>query len=67
MFAAAWSGSEFVIVGQFGLNQHSVDGINWTSEDNTIEGTFIGDLNGVTWNGNRFIAVGPGGRIITTL
>jgi hypothetical protein len=65
MFAAAWSGSEFMIVGQSGVTLHSADGIGWTGG---FEESSLGpDLNGVGWHNNRFIAVGTGGRILTTL
>jgi hypothetical protein len=63
MFAAAWSGSEFMAVGQFGITQHSADGVNWIFEDSAI---FSGDLNAVGSLSNRFIAVGSGGRIVST-
>jgi hypothetical protein len=62
MLAAAWSGSEFMIVGTSGVTQHSADGISWTVEQLDAGG----DLNGVSSLGDRFIAVGSAGEIITT-
>ncbi len=60
LYSAAWSGTMFVVVGQAGVSMKSSDGIAWTGITDLI-GPY--ELNGITYFGNRFIAVGAGGRI----
>jgi hypothetical protein len=62
VYGAAWSGSRFTIVGQFGITQTSPDGISWSG---FAVYPYNSDLNGVTWFIDKFVAVGAGGRILT--
>ena len=62
-----WNGTRFVAVGgrssgssassltTSGMVLHSTDGVTWTAASGALDGAF---LNGVTWNGTRFVAVG---------
>ena len=50
--------------GQFGVTQTSPDGITWSTPNYNVSAS--GDLNGVTWFSNKFIAVGAGGLILST-
>lgn len=61
-FGIAWSGSNFVAVGDAGSIATSPDGIAWTQR---VSGT-QDDLHGVTWSGSQFVAVGVAGAILTS-
>ena len=52
--AFTWTGGQYAVVGNEGTILTSPDGITWTSQSS---GT-TGNLNGITWNGNQFAAVG---------
>lgn len=62
----AWSRSlaRFVAVGRdadgSGVIMYSSDGTSWTDADSGADAV----LNGVAWNGTRFVAVGVGGIIL---
>lgn len=53
--AVAWSGAQFVAVGQ-GNAIRSADGLTWTSAPTGI----ADQLTGITWTGTHFVAVGGG-------
>ena len=60
--AAAWNGSMWLVGGEPSpYIQYSYDGINWdtTNVSNPPGNT----INGITWDGNKWIAVGNGGTI----
>lgn len=61
MYAATWSGSQFVITGMTGITQRSFDGVSWSGIDAGHE-----DLYGATWFNNQFIVVGKHGIIVAT-
>ena len=58
----AWSGTQFVVVGENGTIITSPNGINWTSRTSGV--TVL--LNSVVWSGTQFVAVGNNGIIITS-
>lgn len=59
----AWSGSQFVAVGQdystvAGVIRTSPDGINWTPRNSNLANGWV---NGIAWSGRQFVAVGYDG------
>lgn len=60
LYAVAWSGSIFCVVGSSGVIRTSPDGVTWT---NRTSGT-ANFLYGVTWSGTQFCTVGDAGRIL---
>lgn len=60
LVAVAWSGSQYVAVGEAGKILTSPDGANWTVSN------VVSDLLDVTWGGDRFVAVGEHGTILTS-
>ncbi|MCX6954077.1 MAG: immunoglobulin domain-containing protein [Verrucomicrobia bacterium] len=58
LYAVAWSGKRFVVVG-YG-NSTSTDGIAWTAVD-SLYGGFS-----VVWSGTQFVIVGAEGAIVTS-
>lgn len=58
----AWSGTQFVAVGNSGIILTSPDGITWTSR---TSGT-TNPLYGVNWSGTQFVAVGGNGTTLTS-
>ena len=62
LFGVAWSGTQFVAVGDSGIILTSPNGIAWTSR---TSGT-TQSLNGVAWSGTQFVAVGISGIIVTS-
>lgn len=63
-YSAAWSGTQFMVVGAAGAVYVSPDGItpaNWLASN---AGTSF-DLNGLTYADNKFVAVGNSGTIRT--
>ena len=56
LLSIAWSGSQFVVVGDKGAILTSPDGHTWTPQNS---GT-TNELNGVTWSGSQFVVVGDG-------
>jgi hypothetical protein len=78
LYAVTWGTNGFVAVGEAtslsvsggivtttstGVILTSPDGISWTSRNS---GT-ANSINGVTWNGSEFVAVGGAGTILTSL
>jgi streptogramin lyase len=72
--AIAWSGSKFVAVGgsvidegsfllYYGTILTSPDGVIWTTQQEPL-GSY--ELNGITWSGSKFVAVGIDGIILTS-
>ncbi len=60
--AVAWSGSQFVVMGEAGIILTSPDGRTWTAQHSGTSKVF----NGVVWTGSQFVAVGFGGTILTS-
>lgn len=58
----AWSGSQFVAVGNYGAVLTSPDGLTWTIRDAGTDA----NLYGIVWNGSQFFAVGTQGTIISS-
>ena len=64
LYGIAWSGSEFVLVGNIGIAQASPDGYGWSVIDT---GLGIGStLYGVTYYLSEYIAVGASGVIVAS-
>ncbi len=64
-----WNGNLVVAVGDKGNESGQViftssDGMNWNQEQ--VPEGLLGPLNGVTWTGEQFVAVGYNGAIITS-
>jgi hypothetical protein len=55
LYGVAWGGGRFVAVGLQGRRMRSTDGLTWT--DDALGDA---DFSHVTWDGNRFLAVGDG-------
>jgi len=62
LFDVAWSGSQFVVVGDGGTILTSSDGRSWTAQPS---GTSL-QLKSVVWSGSEFVIVGDGGTILTS-
>lgn len=70
-YSVVWDGSMFIAVGVYHDGIYfsseiatSKDGLDW----NTLYGdalTHVGELHGISWNGNKFIAVGYNTSIVT--
>jgi len=58
----AWSGNQFVVVGEGGVIRTSLDGASWTPRTSTPLNSNA--LNGVAWSGQLFVAVGDSGTIL---
>lgn len=62
----AWSGDQFVAVGQVGPGGGTIltspDGVTWTSRTSGTPNY----LQDIAWLGNQFVAVGDGGAILTS-
>ena len=58
----AWSGNQFVVVGEGGVIRTSSDGAGWTSQTSLPLNS--NTLNGVAWSGQLFVAVGDSGAIL---
>ncbi len=56
----AWSGKQFVAVGNNGTILSSPDGRTWTTQHAKFPGPFPPLLTDITWSGKQFVAVGPG-------
>jgi len=63
LWGVAWSGTQFVAVGDNGIILTSTDGITWTSR---TSGTTQHLFGGVAWSGTQFVAVGISGIILTS-
>lgn len=62
MRGIAWSGTNFVAVGDLNTILTSTDGLSWTSQPPVT----YGYLFNAAWLGSHFAAVGQGGHIITS-
>ena len=62
LWGIAWSGNQFVAVGDAGTILSSPDGIAWTAQTSGA----ASDLQSIVWNGNRFLAVGENSTILTS-
>jgi len=62
LFGVAWSGTQFVAVGDSGIILTSPNGIAWTTR---TSGT-TSALRSVVWSGTQFVAVGVSGIILTS-
>ncbi|HWR82617.1 MAG TPA: hypothetical protein VN285_04890, partial [Candidatus Deferrimicrobium sp.] len=60
LFDVAFSGSQYVIVGEKGVILTSLDGITWTTQPPVT----ANDLFGVHWSETQFVAVGDKGTIL---
>ena len=58
----AWSGSQFVVVGDVGTILTSPDGRIWTAQHSSTSQ----ELFDIAWSGSQFVAVGSGGTILTS-
>lgn len=66
----AWTGAEFVAVGNDGIAIRSTDGVNWTISatpySNELFGSDPYDLNDVIWTGSNLVVVGTRGLVTTS-
>ena len=62
IYDAAYSGKDFIVVGNSGAIATSPDGLDWTERD--AETT--SDLLGVVWGNDRALAYGSGGTTLTS-
>jgi serine/threonine protein kinase len=62
LYDVAWSGSQFVAVGDPGTILTSPDGRTWTPQHSYTEQRLLG----VAWSRSRFVAVGDPGTILTS-
>lgn len=62
LYGIAWSGTDYVAVGNSGEIITSPNGTAWTSH---ASGT-TNDLSGIAWSGTQFVAVGELGTILTS-
>lgn len=62
LWGVAWSGSQFIAVGEAGTILASPDGRGWTARHASTSQ----DLDGVAWGNSQFVAVGLGGTILTS-
>jgi hypothetical protein len=61
LHGVAWSGSQFVAVGDQGTILTSPNGHDWTPQPSGPQ-----DLYGIAWSGSQFVAVGNAGTILTS-
>lgn len=59
--SVAYSGSVFVVTGDYGTILTSTDGISWTPRT-TGQDPLIGAFNASNWNGSQFMISGDNGR-----
>jgi len=63
----AWSGSQFVVVGDFSTILTSPDGLTWTARNtNILQYPALPNLESVAWLGSQFVIVGDYGTILTS-
>lgn len=65
LFAVTHNNQFFVTVGNNSAIRYSEDGITWTIVGDSSKPAGLTRLNDVIWDGNKFVAVGNGGFVIT--
>ncbi len=69
LLGIAWSGTEFVAVGEAGTILESPDGKTWTSPSSNSPSLFNNisqPFQSVVWSGKQFVVVGTEGKVLTS-